>query len=85
MEFPLVNDRPMIGVMVVMSDKKSLGKYSLPSTYVRSIQASGARVVPIFPNRTNEYYDDMFQKLNGLLVVILVIWWHMIIVNDMLK
>lgn len=66
--FKRIHDKPVIGVAAIMCDKDSLGDYALPTTYTKSIEGSGARVVPIFPNQPVEYYRKLFLRLNGLLV-----------------
>lgn len=68
MQFNRLTDQPIVGIMAVMSDNHNLGKFSLPTSYVKSVQGSGARVIPVFPNKSVQYYENLFTKLNGLLV-----------------
>lgn len=70
MRDPKKTQQPIIGVVAVMSDCCELGTYTLPTSYVKSLEASGARVVPIVPNlhRTKTDYLEIFQCINGLLI-----------------
>jgi len=58
----ICNERPVIGVLtqeVYWSSFKNLkpSNYSyIAASYVKAIEASGGRVVPVFTNRTTEYY-----------------------------
>ncbi|XP_071830449.1 gamma-glutamyl hydrolase-like [Apostichopus japonicus] len=65
-----VNNRPIIGVMTQESpsDVSQFGSTYLPATYVKFVEASGARVVPILVNQSDIYYENMFHSLNGLLL-----------------
>lgn len=38
------------------------------SSYVKFLEQAGARVVPIFVHRDKEYYQNMFNMTNGLLI-----------------
>lgn len=67
-KFSVINNRPIIGVAVVMSDMEKMGTYSLNTSYIKNIESSGARCVPIFPNESEEYYRRLFKKLNGLFI-----------------
>lgn len=59
----LCNENPVIGVL---TQDTSWTKYQLflplnssyiAASYVKSIESSGGRVVPVFTNRTPEYYE----------------------------
>uniref|UniRef100_A0A915IU75 folate gamma-glutamyl hydrolase n=1 Tax=Romanomermis culicivorax TaxID=13658 RepID=A0A915IU75_ROMCU len=65
---PTTNNSPIIGILAVMADNRKNGKYCLPASYVKNVESSGARVVPIFPERGLDYYKMMFKRLNGLLI-----------------
>jgi len=58
----ICNERPVIGILtqeVYWSRLNSLkpSNYSyIAASYVKAIEASGGRVVPVFTNRTTEYY-----------------------------
>ena len=67
-----INYRPVIGVLSqdisrsiedIYPDKYHI----IAASYVKFLESSGARVVPIFINQTQEYYDEMFESINGLL------------------
>lgn len=57
-----INERPVIGILA-QETYWSTFKNSTPSnytyiaaSYVKAIESSGGRVVPVFTNRTTEYY-----------------------------
>lgn len=61
-ELTICNENPVIGILT-QSIITSSFKYSKPlnssyiaASYVKAIEASGGRVVPIFTNKTTEYY-----------------------------
>lgn len=47
------------------SEMSQYGSTYLPATYVKFVEASGARVVPILVNQSDSEYEDLFQSLNG--------------------
>lgn len=59
----LSNERPVIGILtqeIYWSKFKDLkpSNYSyIAASYVKAIESSGGRVVPVFTNRTTEYYE----------------------------
>uniref|UniRef100_A0A2H8TKB7 folate gamma-glutamyl hydrolase n=1 Tax=Melanaphis sacchari TaxID=742174 RepID=A0A2H8TKB7_9HEMI len=70
----ICNERPVIGILaqeVYWSSFKNLrpSNYTyIAASYVKAIEASGGRVVPVFTNRTTEYYKNVVKKVNGILV-----------------
>jgi len=58
----ICNERPVIGVLTQEVYWSSLNILKLhnnsliAASYVKAIEASGGRVVPVFTNRTTEYY-----------------------------
>jgi len=58
----ICNERPVIGILtqeVYWSGFKTLVPLNnsyIAASYVKSIEASGGRVVPVFTNRTTKYY-----------------------------
>uniref|UniRef100_A0A1B6EFZ1 folate gamma-glutamyl hydrolase n=1 Tax=Clastoptera arizonana TaxID=38151 RepID=A0A1B6EFZ1_9HEMI len=60
-------ERPILGVLA-QEFRLSRGKSFVPAAYVKAVEASGARVVPIFINRTFEYYQDTLNKINGVVL-----------------
>ncbi|RWS09478.1 gamma-glutamyl hydrolase-like isoform X1 [Dinothrombium tinctorium] len=59
------NNRPIIGVLAQeATHKQSLSEIS--ASVVKFLEASGARVVPIFINRDYLYYEKMFNYTNGV-------------------
>ena len=60
--------RPIIGMMAQSSSKmpfRGLGKTYIAGSYVKFIESSGARVVPIFNNLTKRETKKIFQSING--------------------
>lgn len=67
------NDRPIIGVLAqepsVAISRIYPGHDSyIAASYVKAVQASGARVVPVLTNRDRHYYRRMVSSVNGLLL-----------------
>jgi len=62
LKLTLCNERPVVGVLTQetywSSLKKSTSSNStyIVASYVKAIEASGGRVIPVFTNRTTEYY-----------------------------
>ncbi|XP_077979641.1 gamma-glutamyl hydrolase-like [Glandiceps talaboti] len=65
----IANDRPIIGIMTQRTDeeKASHGKTYIAGSYVQFLESAGARVVPIFVNQTDQYYQHLFNSINGVL------------------
>jgi len=64
---PAVNSRPIVGVVTQPTDSLSnLGSSYIAASYVKYIEAAGARVVPIFHNSTFEELEHMFQSVNAI-------------------
>ncbi|XP_013781037.1 gamma-glutamyl hydrolase-like isoform X2 [Limulus polyphemus] len=69
-EVNAVTDRPIIGILAqdayeIFSKKDN--SYIVAS-YVKYIESAGARVVPIFINQTRDYYTNIFNAVNGVLI-----------------
>ena len=68
-----LNDRPIIGILaqeLSVPLKKWYGdNYTsyIGSSYIKYIEAAGARVVPVLINQPMEYYELVFNSTNGLL------------------
>lgn len=64
-----LNQRPIIGVLSQKQFGKEVkfGSSYIPASYVKFLEAAGARVVPILVNQTREYYEHLFYSLNGIL------------------
>jgi len=58
----ICNERPVIGILTqevywsYLNHLKSYNNSYIAASYVKAIEASGGRVVPVFTNRTTEYY-----------------------------
>ncbi|CAH0694164.1 unnamed protein product [Spodoptera exigua] len=73
-DHPVVNDRPIIGVLSQEQSMYLHTKYPeenytsyIAASYVKDVEASGARVVPILIGKDRSYYEDLMGKLNGVL------------------
>ncbi|XP_057306280.1 gamma-glutamyl hydrolase-like [Hydractinia symbiolongicarpus] len=70
-----INERPIVAVPVMRITDKTLiklnpalkGKNYLSAGYVKFIEMSGGRVVPILPEMTDEEVKHIFNSVNGLL------------------
>ncbi|XP_039287818.1 gamma-glutamyl hydrolase B isoform X2 [Nilaparvata lugens] len=63
---------PVIGVLteeLTASLKKVYPNYTsyIAASYVKAVEGSGARVVPLFIGQNEQYYQNKIQKLNGIL------------------
>nr|XP_031825645.1 gamma-glutamyl hydrolase-like [Nomia melanderi] len=67
------NDRPIIGVLSQEVTEYVNGRYEnqynsyIAASYVKFVEGAGARVVPIWINKSNDYYEDIMRKINGVL------------------
>nr|XP_015203813.1 PREDICTED: gamma-glutamyl hydrolase-like [Lepisosteus oculatus] len=65
------NYRPIIGIVAqenLPSDPHAQGSSYIAASYVKYLEAAGARVVPLRINRTKEEYTKLFYSINGLLL-----------------
>lgn len=62
------NDRPIIGVLAqeVFNPQPKQNSY-IAASYVKFLEAAGARVVPVMINQTEEEYIQLFKSINGIL------------------
>ncbi|XP_063062661.1 gamma-glutamyl hydrolase-like isoform X1 [Engraulis encrasicolus] len=62
------NDRPIIGVLAqeVYKPQPKQNSY-IAASYVKFLEAAGARVVPVMVNQTEEEYTQLFKSINGVL------------------
>ncbi|XP_059053807.1 gamma-glutamyl hydrolase A-like [Achroia grisella] len=74
-DLPIINDRPIIGVLsqeqsAYLHTKYPVENYTsyIAASYVKDVEASGARVVPLLIGKSREYYREMMSKLNGILL-----------------
>eukprot|EP00118_Oscarella_pearsei_P025896 m.308990 g.308990 ORF g.308990 m.308990 type:complete len:312 (+) comp45233_c0_seq1:73-1008(+) len=61
-----VNERPIIGILTEGTTSQH-GTLYLAASYVKYIESSGARVVPILVNWTSEELDSVLSSVNGVL------------------
>ncbi|XP_027259275.1 gamma-glutamyl hydrolase isoform X3 [Cricetulus griseus] len=62
--------KPIIGILMQKchtKEMRKLGKYYIAASYVKYIEAAGARVVPIRIDLTQEDYAGLFRSINGIL------------------
>ncbi|XP_035474755.1 gamma-glutamyl hydrolase isoform X1 [Scophthalmus maximus] len=62
------NDRPIVGVLAqeVYLPQRNETSY-IAASYVKFLEAAGARVVPVTINQTLEEYKTLFNSINGIL------------------
>ncbi|XP_062376547.1 gamma-glutamyl hydrolase-like [Sardina pilchardus] len=63
------NDRPIIGVLAqeLKYPEPKRNSY-IAASYVKTLEAAGARVVPVMVNRSEEEYRQLFNSINGILL-----------------
>ena len=64
-------NRPIIGILAQSSDGmafSSPGKTYIAASYVKFLESSGARVVPIFINQTETETKRIFKSINGVVL-----------------
>lgn len=69
-ESETLNNRPIIGIM--MQSTEGMGFHStkpnyIAASYVKYLESSGARVVPIWNDLTYEETEELFKSINGVL------------------
>lgn len=68
------HNRPIIGILTQEISKTFEhlypGQYDsyISASYVKFIEASGARVIPIWNGKSAEYYKPIMSKINGVLL-----------------
>ena len=68
------NDRPIIGVLVQeisqVFEMMYPGRYDayIAASYVKWVESGGARVIPIWTGRDENYYKNLMLKINGVLL-----------------
>ena len=68
------NERPIIGVLAqdinsISSAMKNTNYNSyISASYVKFLESGGARVVPILIDQSDEYYQMIFDSINGMLI-----------------
>ena len=69
------NERPIVGILAQDIDTSSLAslkntKYKsyIAASYVKFLESGGARVAPVFIDQPEEYYEMIFNSINGLLI-----------------
>lgn len=63
-----VNDRPVIGVLTQEYRGGIQANSSIiAASYVKYLEAAGARVLPVLINQDASYYDKVFNYTNGIL------------------
>lgn len=74
-EYPVINDRPIIGVLSQEQSAYLHTKYPeenytsyIAASYVKDVESAGARVVPILIGKDRSYYEELMSKINGVLI-----------------
>ncbi|KAG1653415.1 Gamma-glutamyl hydrolase [Nymphon striatum] len=67
---PEVRLRVALGVLVQESSERlqKFGQSILPASYVKYVEASGGRAVPVLIKQPYDYYEKLFYSINGLLM-----------------
>lgn len=63
-------NRPIIGIIAQSTDGESFetfGRSYIAASYVKYLESSGARVVPIMNDLTKEEIEKLFNSINGVL------------------
>jgi len=72
----ILNNRPVIGILSqgiphnldpLLPPVHNFSSY-IAASYVKYLESAGARVVPVIVGRSQEYYEELFLSLNGLLL-----------------
>lgn len=63
-----LNNRPIIGILSQPGDPAPNGESYIAASYVKWVEAAGARVIPIFYDMTKEQVRRRFEIINGLLL-----------------
>ncbi|CAK1556229.1 unnamed protein product [Leptosia nina] len=68
-----LNVRPIVGVLSQEQSKHLQSKFPkenytsyIGASYVKHVEAAGARVVPILIGKSRDYYKDLMKKINGV-------------------
>ncbi|KAK9501319.1 hypothetical protein O3M35_012056 [Rhynocoris fuscipes] len=57
--------RPIIGILAQENSDHRNGSF-ISASYVKAVEASGARVIPIFIGKNRTYYERLLSELNGV-------------------
>lgn len=63
-----VNERPIIGILTQPGDPAPKGYSYIAASYIKWVEAAGARVIPIMYDMTEQELQDRFATINGLLL-----------------
>jgi len=65
----VVNSRPIIGILAQEHYDEEVSNTTsyLAAGYVKSVEAAGARVVPVLIDQPADYYENLGNSLNGFL------------------
>lgn len=64
----LLNDRPIIGILSQPGDPAPDGMSYIAASYIKWVEAAGARVIPIMYDLTDDEIRERFNVINGLLI-----------------
>ena len=65
------NYAPVVGILAedtYTEEDLKHGNSSIEAYYVKWAEMGGMRVVPVFLNRTEEYYRSIYRKVDGLIL-----------------
>ncbi|XP_050393732.1 gamma-glutamyl hydrolase A-like [Patella vulgata] len=65
----MLNHRPVIGILTqkVSQEFSEYGDTYILASYVKYLEESGARAVPIRAGQSESYYEKIFSQINGVL------------------
>lgn len=65
------NNHPIVGILSqeFVTTRPEWKKYKslISASYVKFLESSGARVVPLWINKTRSYYENIMRQINGVL------------------
>lgn len=62
-----INNRPIIGILTEPTTTFEFGQEFIQTSYVSFLEMAGARVVPVRGKQPQQYYEQLFKNINGVL------------------
>jgi len=63
----VANNRPVIAVLAQLDKSDKKGRSYIAASYIKYLESSGARVVPVPVSATEQQVDEIFNGVNGVL------------------
>lgn len=67
LDLDLTNERPVIAILAQPDRTEGSNRSYIAASYVKFVEASGARVVPVPVGTSDEHVDHIFDSVNGVL------------------